>query len=1183
MTPGAAMAGLEEAPAMAGRGGPAAVLPLDLEEMDLAGEGAGVFPPPPGAGGAGGGAGGGAVGGALAALGLSGRLEGAVRAGVDRAAEAAPPGVGLVAVLVRALAEAATEGERRAEEVRRDIQGARGLVEQARQEARREAEALGGELEQQRGRAEEAEAFLTGARGACERLEREAAEAARCERKLRGEQEREAERLGTELARTRESLSARVETLLEGNRRLDDALKSERARAIELEDELRAQQRHEAGSRRKAEKALAELELDRQILSDKLEVAEVRQKEMKDKMEKEKALRHKANLAHQKVAFSFQKLKELQKTQEDLQMDAKLLRRRATAATSRAGAIEGITSAVEPVPTAEATGGQGSAAAVEELLEQAVQERTRSVRQAERAVREVTGRVVAEEDREVRLALEQAPPFLRAAKVGFRLYVTRTEDLEAFTDAAQELSARYRCHANAEGEAIPAGGSILFNPSLRRMLELCHTFVLLYSDRGGETPNRRTKKALYALKTALEAGRPVIVVAREGEGPKVGSGGFTERCQQALAEDLEAWRGDLEGAWQARLCYAPPTGDGKDLGALIATAVSARVGLPDEYLAELPTALFRPADTGDGMGDAVDGRPAGTVDLLALRHRSPARLRFNLAEAQHALETAAYVLPRNPAIRHLELASFPGPSGREEDKIEKLKNILAACSLETIKLNVELPVRALQGDRIHSLALGCKAMQSADVALLGWLLRRNTSLASLSLSEGPVDPVLCSAVVAAARRHPGLREFCGVPFSLPEDLAAASAEEGGGVVDLAGRGLGVPGTQLLAEVLREGGVRARLLNLSGCGIGSGALGLLADAAEGAAAPCQVRQVLLRGNSAGPRGAAALGRLVAAGWVEGLDASAMDLGDLGLKALAKNLCRVKTLFLSSNSIGGEGVKHLAAALRKECKLLDLNLSGNFIGDTGASAVSSLLASNSLKRLNLRSNRSISDIGVKRLCDALVSNTSLVVLDLGNNQIGSRGLQNLCSVLETDGPLKSLSLERCNLRSDCMPRLGDALAGNTSLIHLAMSRNSIGDRGVFALVPGLSESGVRSLELSHNGIGNEGAKRLASVATKRRATRRKAPRIVAEGNNFKVENFGAMLQGRGVAGPTRRKKALCTSPGGPSEAQSPSPVGWGGSPSSVEAPDFGDWRRSPGGTSPGDSPIPSLDTLEFAAHD
>ena len=404
------------------------------------------------------------------------------------------------------------------------------------------------------------------------------------------------------------------------------------------------------------------------------------------------------------------------------------------------------------------------------------------------------------------------------------------------------------------------------------------------------------------------------------------------------------------------------------------------------------------------------------------------------------------------------------------------------------------------------------------------------------------------------------------------------------MVDLAGRGLGVPGAQLMAEVLREGGIRARLLNLSGCGLGSGALGLLADAVEGAAAPCRVRQVLLRGNSAGPRGAAALGRLVAAGWAEGLDASAMDLGDLGLKALAKNLGRVKTLFLSSNSIGGEGVKHLAAALRKECKLLDLNLSGNFIGDAGASAVASLLAANSLKRLNLRSNRSISDIGVKRLCDALASNTSLVVLDLGNNQIGSRGLQNLCSVLEADGPLKSLSLERCNLRSDCMPRLGDALAGNTSLIHLAMSRNSIGDRGVFALVPGLGESGVRSLELSHNGIGNEGAKRLASVATKRRASRRKAPRIIAEGNNFKAENFEAMLQGRGGAGPARRKKALRASPGGPSEARSPSPVGWGGSPSSVEAPDFGDWRRSPGGTSLGDSPTPSsLDALELAAHD
>ena len=663
-------------------------------------------------------------------------------------------------------------------------------------------------------------------------------------------------------------------------------------------------------------------------------------------------------------------------------------------------------------------------------------------------------------------------------------------------------------------------------------MEVCHTFVLLYSDRAGAAPDRRTKKALYALKTALETERPVIVVASEEC-----AAGFPERCQQALAEDLGGWRVRLEEIWEARVRCNPG-----ESGPAIAAKVSARVGLPDSHLMELPPSLFRPPE---------GGRPMD-VDLQSLTHCSPSRLQFSMDEARYALETAAHLLPRNPAIRHLELSTFPGPTRGLEEGVERVASLLAAGNLETVKLNVELPVGALLGNRAPSLALNYKAMQSEDAALLARILRQNTSLRSISLAEGPSDLAACSSLVEAVRRHPSLKMFCGVPLVLPIDSASAGAEDDG-VLDLSGVALGLPGALMLGELLQEQGIRAKLLNLSACGLGPGASARLADALENAA-PCRIRQVLVRGNSVGSKGAAHLGRIVSCGKAEGLDASAADLGDVGMRALAKALGRVKTLFLSNNSIGGDGVKYLASALKQECRLIDLNLSGNSVGDAGAIALAGVLAANTLRRLNLHSNRSISDIGVKRLCSGLVSNTSLVVLNLGNNQIGSRGLHHLCDVLEANGSLKSLDLERCNLRSDSMPRLGDALAANGTLIHLALNRNSIGDRGVFALVQGLSESGVRSFEVSHNGVGNEGAKRLASVVSKRRAARRKAPKIVADGNNIKAEHFGDMLSQASSAA-ARRRKVPRASPTPPRAS------GRDGPPSPAEAPDFGRWDYSP----------------------
>ena len=71
--------------------------------------------------------------------------------------------------------------------------------------------------------------------------------------------------------------------------------------------------------------------------------------------------------------------------------------------------------------------------------------------------------------------------------------------------------------------------------------------------------------------------------------------------------------------------------------------------------------------------------------------------------------------------------------------------------------------------------------------------------------------------------------------------------------------------------------------------------------------------------------------------------------------------------------------------------------------------------------------------------------------------------------------------CKLRADGAKFIGEALARNLSLERLGLSRNSLGDKGVFELVAaGLQGSrSLRNLDLRHNSIGPEGAKRLGAM--------------------------------------------------------------------------------------------------------
>jgi Leucine-rich repeat (LRR) protein len=128
-------------------------------------------------------------------------------------------------------------------------------------------------------------------------------------------------------------------------------------------------------------------------------------------------------------------------------------------------------------------------------------------------------------------------------------------------------------------------------------------------------------------------------------------------------------------------------------------------------------------------------------------------------------------------------------------------------------------------------------------------------------------------------------------------------------------------------------------------------------------------------------------------VDALTYSELGCGDAEAKAVAALLAagatpKLEALILSDNSIGDEGARALAKALRGAPTLVTLYLDGNSIGDEGARALAKALHSApTLETLYLDGN-SIGDKGAHALAKALPNAPALHTLTLYKNSISAK---------------------------------------------------------------------------------------------------------------------------------------------------------------------------------------------------
>lgn len=187
------------------------------------------------------------------------------------------------------------------------------------------------------------------------------------------------------------------------------------------------------------------------------------------------------------------------------------------------------------------------------------------------------------------------------------------------------------------------------------------------------------------------------------------------------------------------------------------------------------------------------------------------------------------------------------------------------------------------------------------------------------------------------------------------------------------------------------------------------------------------------------------------------ASACGLKDedmLSLCVLLKAHPEIKSLNLSANFIGNEGIKIIATSIKT---LTSINVSYNKIGFEGAK----LLANMNLHSLDISGNQ-LGPEGAKAF-----ANTNLSRLVINNNNIGDKYLK----------VFYSTKLTCLELRGNNITDKGIEEFANTTLASLDLSNNNIGVRGIRIL----ADTNLNILNLEDNNIGDEEAKILSKNKT------------------------------------------------------------------------------------------------------
>ena len=193
-------------------------------------------------------------------------------------------------------------------------------------------------------------------------------------------------------------------------------------------------------------------------------------------------------------------------------------------------------------------------------------------------------------------------------------------------------------------------------------------------------------------------------------------------------------------------------------------------------------------------------------------------------------------------------------------------------------------------------------------------------------------------------------------------------------------------------------------------------------------------------------------------------------------LLKSSHPLQRLRIDQNNLSSESV-----ASSHNSSLTKLNISNSHFSMANVDNLASILKDHSkcrLTRLYLRDCH-ISSEGAVKLAAALCKKTTLKHLDLSDNAIGEHveGVTTVAETLVENKTLAELYLRDCHISSEGAVELAAALCKNSTLKHLYLSCNPIGVEGASSMSDMLQHNtSLEDLWLRDDSLGEEGVHQL-----------------------------------------------------------------------------------------------------------
>jgi Ran GTPase-activating protein (RanGAP) involved in mRNA processing and transport len=323
---------------------------------------------------------------------------------------------------------------------------------------------------------------------------------------------------------------------------------------------------------------------------------------------------------------------------------------------------------------------------------------------------------------------------------------------------------------------------------------------------------------------------------------------------------------------------------------------------------------------------------------------------------------------------------------------------------------------------------------------------------------------------------------------------------------LSGNGIGDDGVKTLSEGLGENihaYPKLHRLDLDWNDISDVGAGHLAQLLMGNAV---LKSLNLANNAISDKGVVELAKAIPSDLaLQALDISSNQVEDPGAKFLAQVLCRPRCQVIlkwEKNNLTAEGsdcLNHVAVfrnsmagwlgrqlELIERTRSLSLHLLSETLGETEIAVLSAHLAKYQPtvpamfaggKRIT---GRSIQEFAKHVLVGNAVN---LQRIYLQNTRMSDCGAIALAQALLSNSTLTVLSLADCDITHEGAEKLADGLRRNSTMTRLDLKHNSIGDRGLRAIITAIHDPphpSLVSLNVGHNQISDYGLSTLTSFA-------------------------------------------------------------------------------------------------------